>query len=59
VLGERAEDRVGEEGLVLVRLLAGDEEPEVAGEIHLADDLADEVLAAHGDASASEVQMAV
>ena len=40
MLGDRGQHRVGEEALGLARRLAGDEQPEIGGEVGLADQLA-------------------
>ena len=50
VLGDRRQHRVGEEALRLAGRAAGDQQPEIAGEIHLADHLAAQIQPAHGDA---------
>jgi len=49
VLGDRDEQEVEEEALVLGRLVAGKQQVEVLGEAHAAHEVAREVAAAHLD----------
>jgi hypothetical protein len=50
MLGNRAQHRVGQEFLLGARHRTGHEQPEVTGEINLADDFTGQVVAAHRDA---------